>query len=1238
MKSTVSYHEIEVQSLYEKNSAEANKRLIEVVAEIKEYQKSFSHSNKTCYLEINIHLQYILNILNTTKSSFSDQIDFITLRNQLEQANRFIATIGEIDGLSSDIHEELTRTLSEKIHHCLIPVDEQITFGSLRFEEYQKKTDQFMHQFVLFMSDDLANGALRTILSKIKKHLEKNDIRISCYLSYAWPSPRFRLQESNIQAFLSQVHQHLRSAGIHSVIDILDNENQLITDFTNEADKCQFVLLTGTPSLRDKLSDPYWRIDKLSQHQVLQQVIPFRLIGTPLDTFSAYQQEFTVAGDWRDDSYIFQLKRILSQLLSAAISMEEYEECWESESEHLKRYSINPSTLGSPDKSRIALYFAEQQSQLEQLTSYKHVKTQRSNEILYLKLSNQSESSPVSQNESFNGSFQLPLPFEDFTGREAELNKLSKFENQSMVVISQGKNISGSGGVGKTVLASMFANRQRAINQITSQSGYSSVIWFHAGTDDFHNSTGLLAIQFSTLAKQLRIDTEIFTGDDLYQQVYKKLAQRDGKCLVVFDNVLKIKPITPFLPNDKAFHILITTRNSNQNDWPTEFDPVILSVFTLEDAVAYARKFLKRNGSLFDEDDNIVNLVEILGRFPLALTQALSYICENALSIKDFICEFDVKKQSLLDIPSINDPYVKEKSAHSDFTSHQVTVWTTVQLALSKLKGDTCKQVFHACAYLASEVPIDVMMLYCFTQDPFSGDKAIRELRRYGLLKNASIENHIEVHNLIREILRASDSIDQSVDYLKAIRIVIMHHFFYTENPLRNETRKKRLLPHLQECIRLFEKYGKDQNDIKIHFLVPLKVMLASTYSLLGESLKELSLYESILPIINSDDTLLPVKAEILHNMSLSCMNVDDYDRATELLNTAYQLFKNQSDTPPSSICTVLCTLGSLNRVGGQLEAAKHFLEEALRMAEILYGDDNIQIVNILNNLGNVYCQQNDLLTGIRFLERALAIKKATYGEEHPLVASTLNGLGGAFLKLGKLKLAKSLIEESYRINLKFYGKAHLSVIYNELNLSSLAIEDGDSLSAKKYINSAIESSKSLLTIDSPKRLELLHKLGETLSDLGEYNDAEKQLLLALELVEKKYGPHHIKVTEALFLLANVSEDIGEFEKAKERYERVLGIQKLAFGESNTTVIKTAIRLADTYNSLGDIERAKKLLINTYKTIEASKAENQHNITEINFALANNYLSLAEPGKALDILEKLLKSEEKKIWRKSWKV
>ena len=127
-------------------------------------------------------------------------------------------------------------------------------------------------------------------------------------------------------------------------------------------------------------------------------------------------------------------------------------------------------------------------------------------------------------------------------------------------------------------------------------------------------------------------------------------------------------------------------------------------------------------------------------------------------------------------------------------------------------------------------------------------------------------------------------------------------------------------------------------------------------------------------------------------------------------------------DKVPNPVGVVWKALSSylekLNEQGRYDEAFKT-AEDSLFAAKRLFGNNHIQVADMLNNLASVYKSQKKYFEAEPIYSEALRVWKAALGDDHPDVATCLNNMGELYVMQGKYSDA----EASYRKALEIFER-----------------------------------------------------------------------------------------------------------------------------------------------------------------------------------------------------------------------
>jgi hypothetical protein len=165
--------------------------------------------------------------------------------------------------------------------------------------------------------------------------------------------------------------------------------------------------------------------------------------------------------------------------------------------------------------------------------------------------------------------FSVPVTTPTFVGRQGALQQLaSGLAGEGVVALTQVHAIHGLGGVGKTQLAARYARVHR--------DAYDVIWWLRA-----EQPTTLLA-DLAALAVALGLVSVDVDEHDAVAAARAWLA-RNGRWLLVFDNVTAPAAIAELVPEGEGGHVLVTSRA--HADWRSlNARPVALDVWEREES------------------------------------------------------------------------------------------------------------------------------------------------------------------------------------------------------------------------------------------------------------------------------------------------------------------------------------------------------------------------------------------------------------------------------------------------------------------------------------------------------------------------------------------------------------------------------------------------------------------------------------------------------------------------------
>jgi serine/threonine-protein kinase len=225
-----------------------------------------------------------------------------------------------------------------------------------------------------------------------------------------------------------------------------------------------------------------------------------------------------------------------------------------------------------------------------------------------------------------------------------------------------------------------------------------------------------------------------------------------------------------------------------------------------------------------------------------------------------------------------------------------------------------------------------------------------------------------------------------------------------------------------------------------------------------------------------------------------------------------------------------------------KLQEANAKEEEALAYAEKIVGPDHPSLATVLNNLGNVRRDMNDLPGALAVHERALAIREKALGPEHPAVAQSSNNLGLVLEWMDDYPAARAAYQRALDVWERALGPDHPDVAQAANNLGGLLEEMGDWDDAAAFDERALAVREKTLGPDHPDIAQSLVNLAAVASDRGDHERAVSLCQRALAVSEKALGSTHHDLAYSLACIGRADVRLARYDAASTVLARALAI------------------------------------------------------------------------------------------------
>jgi tetratricopeptide (TPR) repeat protein len=704
-----------------------------------------------------------------------------------------------------------------------------------------------------------------------------------------------------------------------------------------------------------------------------------------------------------------------------------------------------------------------------------------------------------------------------FIGREKELITLRdglKAPGGGALAVVQPHVVRGGGGIGKTRLAI------QAVWVLYLQGGCDMA--FHVSASSLNELDMQLAAldepSLFNLYEQGETPTDLETRRD---NVVHALRRRVGRWVLVIDGAdsAETRDATNKLISELAGGRFVIT--SRRDDWPMGIvRRLLLDLFTPEEARAcLLSRYWKEKPSpreLADFD----RVAEELGRLPLALALAASYMESRRIAPGRYLTEWKEKHEKLLGFSAPGVDYPRSMLAAFKVSFDQLA---PPALALLSLLAWLAPEPFPRAMMEDSHEVQAVLSAASEGPDQTDAGEALAELQTLSLgeLDGESLRLH-------KLVLECSQAVLPEKERRKSLEFALS--WLCSKLPTSEYDKTgwdtwTRLSPHLDAIVEAAVEFGFQDESLG---------RLCSNY---GLWLYRQARHISAEPMMR--------RALKIYQQSLG----PDHPNVARSLNNLAQLL---SDT-------------------NRLSEAEPMMWRALKIDELSFGPDHPEVATDLNNLASLLLSTNRLSEAEPMMRRALKIDELSFGQDHPNVAIRLNNLAQLLTATNRLSEAEPMMRRALTIHEQSFGPDHPKVAICLNNLAQLLSDTNRLSEAEPLMRRALQIDELSFGPEHPKVAIRLNNLAQLLSDTNRLSEAEPMMWRALKIDELSFGPDHPEVATDLNNLAQLLTATNRLSEAEPLMRRTLKIREQSFGSDHPKTATVRSNLAQLLKARGSL-------------------------------------------------------------------
>ncbi|CAN9175373.1 unnamed protein product [Alternaria alternata] len=267
----------------------------------------------------------------------------------------------------------------------------------------------------------------------------------------------------------------------------------------------------------------------------------------------------------------------------------------------------------------------------------------------------------------------------------------------------------------------------------------------------------------------------------------------------------------------------------------------------------------------------------------------------------------------------------------------------------------------------------------------------------------------------------------------------------------------------------------------------------------------------------------------------------------------------------------------------GQFTAAETIMREVLRSQIYTIGEDHLETLHSLNNIGLYQWEQGRFSLAERCHRKVLELKRVICGPYDLEIFFTLNNLALSLGSQGNLREAEVYFLQALRGREAMLPDSHPDVLVSKSNLGVLVGLQGRSKEARRLHEAALKGREVALGSEHPDTLKSRGNLALALQEQGLYDQSVQLLRDICQTYKTALGPSHPQVIKSLRNLAYVLYQQSKFAEAEVLIREVFETLEEKHGKGHPETFKTLQYLATLLHWQGKTEDALEMMALLYE-------------------------------------------------------
>jgi len=297
-----------------------------------------------------------------------------------------------------------------------------------------------------------------------------------------------------------------------------------------------------------------------------------------------------------------------------------------------------------------------------------------------------------------------------------------------------------------------------------------------------------------------------------------------------------------------------------------------------------------------------------------------------------------------------------------------------------------------------------------------------------------------------------------------------------------------------------------------------------------------------------------------------------------DILQPAIEAIEREFAGQPAVEAALRSAIGSTYLELGMHAEAKEQLESALVIRRRELGDDHIDTISSIGQMGSLLEATGEYERAIAFLQEAIERSKRAYGDDHAHTLREINNMGVVLQSMRRFEDAETYFEEAAAGFRHLHGRNDADTLMCIHNLATnyLYLQRYDD--AEPHVREALEIARNVWGDDHPATLSSVNNMASLLRAMNRLEEAEPYYREALNGLRRARGDQHPDTLGAVHNMAHLLMSMGRLDEAETYFRDALVGMRTELGHDHWSTITCISSLGLLLKLNGDLKEAEALL------------------------------------------------------------